>query len=38
VTKDGLREKVKQDLKRLYDDTLYEPIPAAMQELLDKLP
>lgn len=37
MTKDGLAEKVKRDLKRLYDSTTEEPLPDWANELLKKL-
>jgi hypothetical protein len=37
VTKDGLRDKVGRDLRRLYDDAAEQPVPADMRALLDKL-
>jgi hypothetical protein len=37
MTKDGLAEKVRNDLKRLYDGVTEEEIPQDMQRLLDEL-
>lgn len=37
MLKDGVREKVKRDLQKLYDRTAQEPVPSEWTELLRKL-
>jgi hypothetical protein len=37
MTKDGVAEKVKRDLHRLYDSVLDEPLPRRFLELLERL-
>jgi hypothetical protein len=37
MTKDGLREKVSNDLRALYGRVADEPVPQDMKDLLEKL-
>ena len=37
MTKDGIREKVRSDLQRLYDRALHEEVPPEWLRLLDRL-
>ena len=37
MTKDGIREKVRDDLRRVYDDAAKEPVPQEWTELLARL-
>jgi hypothetical protein len=37
MTKDGLADKVKRDLHRVYDPVLREPMPRRFTDLLDRL-
>jgi hypothetical protein len=37
MTKDGIREKVEADLRRLFDPVLDEPVPQSMIDLLRRL-
>ena len=36
-SKDKIQEQIEENLKRVYDDALNEPVPARFQDLLDKL-
>lgn len=37
MRKDGLLEKVMDDLRRVYDETVKQPLPPDFKALLDKL-
>jgi hypothetical protein len=37
MTKDGIAEKVREDLHRLYDHVLTEHVPDELRELVEKL-